>query len=276
MKVKKFLSGAKEKRFTLIELLVVIAIIAILAAILMPALSQARERAKTSTCTNNLKTMMLGYNMYLDDNSAVGPLSGGDSYGHPTYSFLLRYGKYVTNLKAACCPKTDPIGYAEFKKFSDNNGWGIHKNYRGKPQYKGIADWKWRIAMDEFAYPANYKGFFPVDPNKSGEQRYTDATIIIDAKDKNVNYLRAARIKSPGRFLLLADGILNKNATTFSYVHNIKMYYRCVTYGSSPFDTHRAQSINVGWLDGHVSLADRGDMLRNYVNDTRTGFVSEL
>ena len=69
-----------KRKFTLIELLVVIAIIAILAAMLLPALQQARNRAKSITCVNNFNTSGKIYHAYADDHKDLIPYYPGTSY----------------------------------------------------------------------------------------------------------------------------------------------------------------------------------------------------
>src|SRR5690348_3860385 len=85
--------------FTLIELLVVIAIIGVLAALLLPGLSVAKNRAHRTTCLNNLRQINLGMRMYCDDSNDTSPSVKDTDFFSKSWSSYRRLMKDYVGLK---------------------------------------------------------------------------------------------------------------------------------------------------------------------------------
>lgn len=111
------------RAFTLVELLVCIAVIALLAALLLPALSRAKDKTKRIACLNNLKQMGLGSQMYADDDKK-GALSNTASIADDDLNWL--YPGLIPSLRTFVCPatqnfiRTNLLGPAKLNDLADN------------------------------------------------------------------------------------------------------------------------------------------------------------
>jgi prepilin-type N-terminal cleavage/methylation domain-containing protein/prepilin-type processing-associated H-X9-DG protein len=223
----------KDRAFTLIELLVVIAIIAILAAMLLPALASAKQKAWTVSCTSNLHQIGLGLKMFADDNNEFYPESGTTIYwgqtdivppaGSGKSSWMEQIFPYVGNTNVYCCPGNIQLPAKMQGPFNYFNGtraaYIVADSFAAVKSTQILFPSAYVLSGDTCGIP-NVTGGGSFDPLDADKDDYTQNCVGGPA---NGSPYELWQIHSLGQNILFADGHAkwykgyNTNEMTFRY-----------------------------------------------------------
>jgi len=233
-----------KKCFTLVEVLTVIGIICILAALMLPALSKARGKARGTSCANNIRNVNLGFMMYADDyNDYAMPAKWGKAAGENA----VVDGELF---------KADNLYYYCFNPIVNTEGRLVTPAYA---RSKGDA-WSKIIACPELSDPNEYDGDRLLDRPKIGIA-YNGG--IGKTNQYDMGWHRIVEPSAPARFVTHMDRILRSR---INGSWSIAPYYsRSAVYDDGygenvPLDelrqefTRHAGYVNVAFADGHVNF----------------------